>query len=126
MNIQADREDYQSVLDLMGVTEAQIRAQSENKADQIALDGRYGVAILPSSIEGVGVHAAQDFAAGVVIMPARVGGMRTIAGRYVNHSKTPNAVMRQHESGDIYLVTLSPVQDGDELTTDYRIAAVMA
>ena len=52
-------------------------------------------------------------------MPASIGGLRTIAGRYVNHAKNPNAVMVLHDNGDFFLEATSDIE-GEEITTDYR------
>lgn len=113
-----DREDYALALAESGFTEAVVRAQIEATDDMIELDHDYGVSIKGSPIEGKGLFSDRFFSAGDTIMPARVHGMRTIAGRYPNHAVSPNAkiVMRD---GDIYLVAIKDIGH-EEITRDYR------
>jgi SET domain-containing protein len=69
---------------------------------------------------------------GDVIAPARIADNRTVAGRYVNHSKSPNCEYVKWPDGDIYLVAKTNIQGakggepGDELTVDYRQALNVA
>jgi SET domain-containing protein len=59
-------------------------------------------------------------------MPALINGMRTQAGRFVNHSVTPNCEMVKRPNGDVDLVALEDLHGciggnaGQELTVDYR------
>jgi SET domain-containing protein len=65
---------------------------------------------------------------GEVIMPARIDGKRTPAGRYTNHAKDPTAIMIERLNGNIDLVALRDIRgcsggdDGEEITIDYRQA----
>ncbi|PZX29473.1 hypothetical protein C7416_104478 [Cupriavidus phytorum] len=126
---ESDRSDYASVLTEFGFTEEVARAQAENEADQTPFPlGSYKVAVAPSPIEGKGLFATAAIDAGEVIAPARIGGKRTPAGRYTNHSAAPNAVMVMREGGDIDLVALRQIkgcaggQFGEEITINYRDA----
>ena len=80
----------------------------------------------PSKIEGSGLFATGAFAANELIAPTRLDGRRTPAGRYINHSRMPNADAAMTETGDIYLFALRPIagcrggQLGEEITIDYR------
>jgi hypothetical protein len=119
-------DDYQAMLADLGVTEILVREQSENESDQISFpQGSYKVKIGPSGIEGRGLIATSDIDANEIICPARIGGLRTPAGRYTNHAKTPNA-MALPIGEDIYLVALRPIsgcrggEDGEEITVNYR------
>ena len=113
-----DREDYTLALAESGFTEEVARAQTEATDDMIELEYDYGVSVKSSPIEGKGLFSNRFFSAGDTIMPAKVQGMRTIAGRYPNHAVSPNAkiVMRD---GDVYLVAIKDIGH-EEITRDYR------
>ena len=121
-----DQEDYKRALEEFGYDEATARAQSENEDDQIPFpDGSYAVGVFPSTIEGYGLFATAPFKDGDVIAPARLGGKRTPAGRYINHAK--RAIAQFVPFGDdIYLVAKKDIKGccggllGDEITVDYR------
>jgi hypothetical protein len=126
------RADYKLALAELGMTEEEARAMTERTDDQILLPhGEYGITFRESNIEGRGTFATRDFNAGEAIGPARVGGKRTPLGRWVNHSNRPNCEMIFAENC-VYLVALTAIngceggQPGDELTVDYRRAAVAA
>lgn len=114
----ADTKDYNAVLLEYGFTEKQAREQSENIGDQTPLSNEYSVQVGDSIIQGKGLYTTKTFKAGAVIMPARVGGKRTLAGRYVNHSVLPNSIMKVNGS-NIDLVALRDLST-EELTCDYR------
>ena len=124
-----DQKDHAEVLKEYGFTEDQARNQSENESDMIDLPyGGYKIKVGQSRIEGRGLFATSDIEAGETIAPARIVGKRTIAGRFANHSKSPNAMMVQRGAGDIDLIATRPIlgchggQDGEEITIDYRQA----
>ena len=119
--------DYEAMLADIGVSAEKVRAVSENAADQMPFPfGAYKVKVGKSEIEGRGLIATADIESGEIICPARIGHLRTPAGRYTNHAKAPNAAVVEHE-GDAYLVALKPIQgcrggyDGEEITVDYRL-----
>lgn len=127
-----DRDDYAAALAEFGLTEEIARSQSENTDDMMELpDGGYKIKLAPSNIEGKGLFATADIGDGEVIAPARISGMRTIAGRYTNHSATPNARMERAGNSDINLVATRPIAgcrggfDGEEITIDYRQARAL-
>lgn len=124
-----DQADYIAMLAEVGIPHEVARRQSEDERDQIPMPmGSYSVMVDDSPIEGKGVFATAPIEAGVVIAPARLGGKRTPAGRYTNHSATPNAMMVQRSNGDIDLVATRSIagcaggQAGEEITIDYRQA----
>lgn len=130
---EADREDYHRVLAETGFTHELARAQSENQADHVDLpEGSTKLRIRPSAIEGSGVFVSAPVEPGEVIAPARIGGMRTPAGRFTNHSKSPNARMVLRDSGDIDLVATQRIAGcmaggpGEEVTIDYRQALALS
>lgn len=118
--------DYYRLLEELGVTEAQVREEVE--ADNVIPLGAgcWKVKLGHSMIEGRGVFATADIAAGEWIGPARIGDKRTILGRYANHSPTPNAIPVLTDDGGIDLVAAVPIagcaggMDGDEITINYR------
>lgn len=126
---QEDRSDYRIALYDIGYTDELARAQSENEADQIPFPhGSYKVVVGSSPIDGSGLFATTPIEAGEVIAPARIGGMRTPAGRYTNHAAVPNAEMVALPDGDINLVATRFIGGaqgggvGEEITIDYRQA----
>lgn len=126
----ADRADYEILLDQYGFDEVVVRSQSENTADQIEMPDQWKAytKIDESPIEGRGLFLLWPIAKGETIAPARLYGMRTPAGRYVNHSQNPNCCFVDNGSGDIYLTALRDIrgaqggENGEELTVDYRQA----
>jgi hypothetical protein len=128
-----DRADYLAMLDETGFDHATARAQSENEADQCPYPfGAWRVKTGVSAIEGTGLFATAPIGAGELIAPARIDGKRTPAGRYTNHSKSPNAEMALLPNGDINLISLRAIagchggQDGEEITIDYRAALALS
>jgi hypothetical protein len=126
---EVDRADYRAMLAEVGIPHELARAQSENTDDQMPMPmGSYSILAADSQIEGKGLFATSTIAADSVIAPARISGKRTPAGRYTNHSATPNAVMVQRHNGDIDLVATRQIagctggQPGEEITIDYRQA----
>lgn len=125
---QADREDYPKALAELGFTHEQARAISENTADQVASPlGNCKIVVSPSPIEGLGIFATCDIAAGEDIAVARLGAKRTPAGRYANHSATPTARVTCRGE-DLIFVAVQNLKGcrgglpGDEITVDYRQA----
>lgn len=124
-----DINDFHAVLEELGVSEEVVRLQSQNLSDQRAFPhGSFKVKLAASRIEGLGLFATALIQPGEIIAPARIKGLRTPAGRYTNHAKTPNAVMAMRTDGDIDLIALREIrgchggQDGEEITVDYREA----
>ena len=121
----ADREDYFRFLVQLGMNHDEFRAIVEDNTDLLPVES--GITRLaPSPIEGLGLYATCPIPAGTVIMPALVNKMRTQAGRFVNHSVTPNCEMVKRPNGDVDLVALEDLHGciggnaGQELTVDYR------
>jgi len=124
----ADRDDFQIMLNDLGVDADTVKLQSENIADQIKMPIEWSAAtsVRDSDIEGKGLFLSWPVPSGTIIAPARIKGKRTPAGRYVNHSKNPNCFYTQTECGTIYLVAKQDIHGcqggsgGEELTVDYR------
>ena len=129
----ADQEDFIEAIAAFGFDSDTVWAISNDESDQIPLPhGGYKMMVATSSIHGKGVFATGDIAAHELIAPARLGGKRTPAGRFTNHSKTPNAEMVMSENGDIYLFSTQSILGckgsnvGAEITIDYRQALALS
>jgi SET domain-containing protein len=120
-----DREDYERILIETGFTAEQRKAISENTSDQIPMPPRCDCYVSESEISGLGLFAAREFTTGETIVPARIGVFRTPAGRYTNHSARPNAKM-VCEGNDIHVVATDLIDNGQEITVDYRQAKAEA
>jgi hypothetical protein len=126
---QPDRDDFARFLTEAGLTADYVRGVSESESDQAPMPlGWPKFTVRPSPIEGRGVFVSAPVLAGEVIAPARVGMLRTPAGRFTNHSGSPNAAFVRSVDGDIYLVATRPIRgcvggdQGEEVTVDYRQA----
>ena len=113
-----ERTDYFRMLAEVGITHETAWAQSQIMADRRDID-LPSITLGHSPIHGTGVFAAQSLWPGDPIGLARLDGMRTQLGRYVNHSNRPNARMVR-EGDDIALKALALIREGEEITTDYR------
>lgn len=123
----ADEADFFKAINEFGFEQDYVREVSENIEDQIPFpEGSYKCMLAESLREGTGLFATSNIQENEVIAPARLGGKRTPAGRYTNHSRTPNAVMKVDSIGNMYLVALQPIAGskggflGEEITVDYR------
>lgn len=132
LEVERDRIDYRMVLAEFGIPHEQAHAETEFQGDRISFPfGDYKVAVSDSLIDGKGLFATAEIAPGEVIAPARVAGKRTPAGRYTNHSATPNARFVQKPNGDLDLVATEDIHGmqggrlGQEITIDYRQALTM-
>jgi hypothetical protein len=121
-----DKEDYGRFLAEIGYTEEMARKEVEREEDIIPFpNGSYSVKLGDSKREGLGLFATAPFKPGDMIAPARVDGKRPPAGRYINHSKRPNAEARII-GGDIYVFAKKEIGgccggfDGEEITMNYR------
>jgi hypothetical protein len=122
-----DQEDYLDMLEEFGFTASYVRAMSERTDDATDLPNvSYKFQVGESAIEGLGLIATAKIAIGEIIAPSLIGGKRTIAGRYTNHAKEPNAEMHRHSNGDVSLQAIQTIQGnqggflGEEITVDYR------
>lgn len=123
---EADRFDYQYMLNENNLTEDIVRSISENEEDQMPMpDPVHPHRLAASPIEGTGYFLTVGAKAGQVLAPSRIGNKYTPAGRYVNHSCVPNAQMRIGPDNNLYLVAIKDIKGciggglGTEVTTDY-------
>lgn len=123
-----DNQDFNAALKELGLTEEELTERSDGKSDMTELPyGEYKIKIGISRTAGRGLLATADIEKGEVIAPARIADKRTIADRFTNHSRTPNAKMVRR-CNKIYLIAITKINgqhggmDGDEITIDYREA----
>lgn len=123
-----DRQDYRRVLAEYGIPHEVALAQSINTSDMRPFPyGGYKVMVTDSPIEGRGLFATAEIQPGEVIAPARIGDKRTPAGRYTNHSASPNAKFVPTRDGLNLVATrritgMAGGRVGEEITIDYRQA----
>jgi hypothetical protein len=123
--IERDRTDYLQMLADVGIDHDTARSQTENTDDQRDFPPGYAwLQVRGSDLDGCGLFTARDLAAGTTI-PARIDGQRTPAGRFTNHSATPNVAPMLRADG-IDFITLRPIAAGEEITVDYRAAVQCA
>ena len=111
-----DRADFALWCEEIGVDDSTLRPIAMDGSDIV--DIAVGVEVRRSQIDGLGIFAMADHITGQTICFSRVFG-RTKAGRYVNHSKNPNARF----VGDMAVQTIVAIRDinrGDEVTINYR------
>lgn len=127
MECEIDRQDFKDALIEIGISETLVQEQSVNDADQVVYANNR-VMTSDSPIHGKGLFATCPIPANQIILPARINGFRTQAGRYTNHSANPNARMEADEEGNIYLISVRDIDGckggelGEEITVDYRQA----
>lgn len=121
-----DRVDYFSCIKELGFTHAEVRKITEDTKDQTDQGLSDAVYVGTSPIQGNGVFCAVDFKEGETLSYGRIGGKRTKAGRYTNHSKLPNCKFVVDGKGNMVLVAVQDIRKGEEATVDYRQAFLAA
>lgn len=119
-----DRTDYLDTLEEFNIPHEVALLQSRSQIDRISIHlESYELLISDSKRDGRGLFSSRNITPGEIIAPARIGNMRTQAGRYTNHSLTPNAKMVMRSDGDIDLVSIKNISaHTDEITVNYRQA----
>jgi SET domain-containing protein len=118
------RNDYRKFLEEMNLTEEQAQEMVNNPLDQINLTYD-DLERKPSLIHGEGVFVKRLYDAGEPIGFARISRMRSVLGRYVNHSPDYNAILvdvSRGPFGDLLMVTSREIRTGEEILIDYRQA----
>ena len=118
--VDAARLDFEVFLMQIGKMQAEMDSIVKIESDLIPMPDGFGVEVRESVIHGCGLFATREFSLGDVICPGRLGGMRTPAGRFTNHSPTPNAEGLRLESGDILAIATKRIQVNEEVSLDYR------
>jgi hypothetical protein len=118
MDVPRYRKDYKDFLNEIDMSEEEAIAFSQRREDQIGqqFDTVY---IADSLIQGKGVMAKRAIEFGEVIGEARVGFMRTVIGRYANHSPEPNVVLVKI-GVDLDAVAIRRINSAEEILFDYR------
>lgn len=115
-----DNFSYAEAIRHLGFTEEQVQAQVQNTEDMIDLPEAFKHVFLEkSSIHGLGLFSTLGYEKDSVVCVARIDGKRTIAGRYANHSHTPNCKMHVAPDGNVLLVSKRRLEPLEELTVDY-------
>lgn len=115
-----DYEDFKNVIRIYGFTEEVVKAQAEDESDLIDFDMECDVIVLPSDRHGNGLFSIRQIDQHSLICPARIGANRTPAGRYMNHSARPNAIMKIEDGKKINVYSVRTIEKGEEITVDYR------
>lgn len=115
------RFDFLVMLAEAGLSHEWMQSITLNTADLIPQPrGFEHVQVRPSSLDGLGLFVDRDIYVSELIAPARINGMRAPAGRYTNHSRSPNAAMVLKPSGNLDLIAVADISAGEEVLIDYR------
>jgi SET domain-containing protein len=83
--------------------------------------------IKPSSVEGLGLFAVEPIKKSINLGISHVadrhfknGYIRTPLGGFINHNNTPNC-KTLYEGRLIYIITLTDIKAGDEITLKYTM-----
>lgn len=118
--IEAEQNDYAKLMNELNITDELVRNQTLITSDMISLPGGFQhIYKAKSCINGYGLFTGKDIEVNAMICHARLNGHRTIAGRYANHSDTPNA-MPLLEGENIVYQALEIIKAGSEITINYR------
>jgi hypothetical protein len=117
--IELDRVDYHLFLTQLGITQDAMDA-IVNTTDLIPMPSGVEVEVRPSRIHGYGLFALRDFQESEIICPGRIGGHRTPAGRFINHSSNPNTTAMKNDADDIFAVAMRAIQKNEEILISYR------
>ena len=110
------RQDYQKFLLEYNLTEGAVQQVTHSGVVE-SVEGP--TRIKQSDIDGLGLFPISPIKKGQLISPAKLCGRKTEAGRYTNHSGSPNAKMVVLDKDNINLVALKDI-DSEEITTNYR------
>ena len=120
-HITRDRAHYARILAENGLEEGAIRRVIEGEALGPVVEERDNSRYFraPSPVQGDGIFALIDFAAGAEIGIAVSEGNRTLLGRYANHSQNPNSEIVPLDARNVRVRTLRSISAGAEITLDY-------
>ena len=118
------RSSYRLFLEELGLTESAVRAASDDMRDHVDMPQWADDFVLkPSAIQGQGVFSEISLRKGDFLGPARLNKCRTLLGRRVNHSPTPNCEFVKKHGDDLWVFAKQPIAQGDEVTVCYWQAA---
>jgi hypothetical protein len=120
-----DRCDYERFIEEYGLSPDLVRQIVENETDQTPMpEGFDALRLGESEIQGRGMFATRSIHDGELIAPMRICRMRTPAGRFTNHSPTPNAKAVapdiHNPLSDLIMVAVRQIREGEEVKVDYR------
>lgn len=85
------------------------------------------VIVKTSGIEGLGLFSVCKISADVELGLTHIfddryedNYIRTPLGGFINYSDTPNCKSKEH-LGNLYLITIEDIKDGEELTLKYKL-----
>ena len=113
-----DRDDWECFLSELAITNEQVWALTI--AGNQCKKPMQGVEVRESGIQGLGLFTTSKIKANTVIGVALRNGVKTHAGRYVNHSPNPNTKLIVRDMANIDLVAIRDIDEGEEITTNYR------
>ena len=85
-----------------------------------------GLTIQKSPINGIGLHATEDWKAGVYLGETHIWNdhvnhwIRTPLGGFINHSENPNCFIYMDDK-ERHLFVVKPITAGEEITVYYTI-----
>ena len=104
----------------MGMSQEEITEQVENTDDMTDLSEEYNhLYVSKSVLDGNGFFSFNKILSGEKIAPARIGGLRTNAGRYCNHAFFANAEIIVNDNGSD-LFAIRDIEEDEEITVNYR------
>jgi len=113
--------DYANMLAEYDITEEVMSNISNRQAPVLSVHPTT-VQVKESRIHGKGMFSTVVIIDNSVIMPMSLNGIRTIAGKYTNHSNSPNCVPVLQTDGNVQMRAIRTIANGEELTVDYRKA----
>lgn len=109
---------YESMINELGYSVEEVRRLSEIKDDIINTEIN-NIEIKESNIEGKGCFTKAMIKKGHDVGVARIGLNRTILGRYVNHSFSPNTTC-EVKNNSIYFIAINDIDKDEEISIDYK------
>ena len=102
-----------------GFSERQVRDINESTVNDIPFPEDSQVSVCRSTIQGRGVFSSINYKQDDFIAPMQLNGKRTPAGRFCNHSYSPNARAVLLINCDVILSSLTDIKAGDEIVIHY-------
>lgn len=112
-----DSQDVKLLTDDLGMTIESMSALVDTR--DVILDEQLGVYIGESEIDGIGLFAEKEIPIGGIVANMRDGDNRTLAGRYTNHSLSPNS-KAEFIDGVLSLICIKGISQDEEITCNYR------
>ncbi|MCP4910023.1 MAG: SET domain-containing protein-lysine N-methyltransferase [Bacteroidetes bacterium] len=118
--IEGEVDDYAMLMNELNITDELVLRQTLTSENILNMpENEQHIYKDKSQINGQGLFTRKDIPNGAIICHARLNGDRTIAGRFANHSSTPNAVPLLQGDNIVYKA-LKSINSGSEITINYR------